>query len=96
MIKHTSKRKWVKKYKPPPSNSYWNHRVVRRKYAPSNETLFEMHEAFYEGGRVTPNNITLTAVNVYGHTVAEMRQTLLRMLRALKKPVLRYEKFESK
>lgn len=75
-----------------PAEAYWNHRVVRREYA-YGEVDFTIHEAHYEAGKTRPHLITVNGVVPYGESIVELRATLLRMLRALDKPMLRYEEF---
>lgn len=77
----------------------WNHRVVRY-----NKRLLAIHEAFYYSSKppdhsVTwgrPNQLTLNGVMVVGSSKKELRETLLRMLRALDKPVLRFKDYATK
>jgi hypothetical protein len=79
---------------------YWNNRVVAKTYRkgePTEETLLEIHECFYEGEASeskpddVPGSCTVDAVGVHGDTLEELRETLERMLRATKQPVLDYD-----
>lgn len=70
----------------------WNHRVVKRTYpAPSHETFFQIHEAYYYHGEGKTPSVTVEPTAPVGETLEELRETLQRMLRALDKPVLDYE-----
>jgi hypothetical protein len=72
--------------------SHWNHRVVKRTYpAPSNETLYQIHEAYYGLAGDKLPSITVEPAEVVGESIEELRDTLQRMLRALDNPVLDYE-----
>lgn len=64
--------------------SHWNHRVVRT--AENGEAWLGIHEAFYdiEGGTAW----TERPVAVIGESIAELRETLERMLLALDKPII--------
>jgi hypothetical protein len=72
---------------------HWNNRVVKRvwKEGTFEETTYSVHEAFYglDGGD-TPH-ITMEPEAPSGETIAELREELERMLRALNAPVLDYE-----
>ena len=69
---------------------HWNHRVVKRTYpAPSNETFYQIHEAYY--GVENKPAITEEPDYPLGESIEELREDLQRMLRALDKPVLDYD-----
>jgi hypothetical protein len=72
--------------------SHWNHRAVRRVYPGvlDGEASYSIHEVYYGLGGIKPS-ITVGPDYPYGETVAELREDLERMLRALDKPVLDYE-----
>jgi len=75
-----------KKEKLPPF--YWNHRIVKYK-----DGSLGIHEAYYEPPKKGPTLITENAVGVHGESVKELKETLERMLRALKKKPLSYKKY---
>ncbi len=62
----------------------WRHRVMRHREPPGPDYL-EIHEV-YDGGAYTQNG-----VRVGGNSIAEIREVLAMMLRALEEPVLDYE-----
>jgi len=79
---------------------HWNHRLVRRVYPARTVSTVELpeeveygvYEAYYglgdEAGAVS---ITTNPATVVGESVANLRETLQHMLRALDAPVLDYE-----
>lgn len=74
----------------------WNNRVVKRVYRKGSieETLYEIHECFYEG-KPGPDNearsCTIDPIDPHGETLEELRETLVRMLAATYQPVLDYD-----
>jgi hypothetical protein len=77
---------------------HWNHRVLARTYrkgTPSEETIFEIHECYYDGEEPSadekPGSCTVDAMDVMAETLDELRHTLARMLLATYKPVLDYD-----
>jgi hypothetical protein len=68
---------------------HWNHRVVRRVY--KYEIEYSIHEAYYGLNKDDKPSITTESIAPYGESMAELRETLQRMLKALDKPVLDYE-----
>jgi len=73
----------------------WNHRVLTREYKGFNEAevLFEIHEVFYNDDGI-PEMCTEDAVSVVGDNLAELKQTLRWMRKALRQPILNYADFE--
>jgi hypothetical protein len=77
---------------------FWNHRVVRHRVQRS-ESLsgfsLAIHEAHYESkkSKTKPGSITESPVGVWGENKTELRATLKRMLKALDKPILKYDDF---
>ena len=72
----------------------WNHRVVHRVWPETGEHEYAIHEAHYyegRGPREMPDAVTQNAVQAYGSTLEELRETLERMLRSLDAPVVEYE-----
>ena len=71
----------------------WNHRVVRFK-APDEifTDYLEICEVYYEDDVVVAH--TEKGVSVGGNNIEEIRQTLLRMLDCLDKPVLEEMQYE--
>ena len=79
---------------------HWNHRVVRRVYPAHivstvelpEEVEYGVYEAYYElGDEAGAVSITTNPTDVVGESVADLRVTLQRMLRALDAPVLDYK-----
>jgi hypothetical protein len=71
---------------------HWNHRVVKRTYpAPSNETCYQIHEAYYGLDGDNKPSITANPVDVSAESVEGLREVLKQMLLALNTPVLDYE-----
>lgn len=76
----------------------WNHRVVRRVFpdAPGTPVLYGIHEAFCDNqGRVwgiTEEPVRVTSDGEEPDPVAALRWTLDKMLKALDKPVIDYDK----
>jgi len=73
--------------------TYWNYRVVKKKYLIGDETnyIYGIHEAYYEGD--TPVNITKDPISVDSEDLKDLPQILNQMKEALSKPVLLYEDF---
>jgi hypothetical protein len=65
----------------------WNHRVVRHFSEAEGEWL-GIHEAFYDGLDGEKVLWTNDPVGVTGGSIAELRETLERMLRCLDAPIL--------
>lgn len=66
----------------------WNHRVVKRivKECGEDTERFGIHEAFYD---IESETLwTDEPVSVEGESIAELRETLERMLAALDKPII--------
>jgi len=73
----------------------WNYRVLAREYKGFNEVdvIFEIHEVYYNDEGV-PDMCTEDAIAVDGDNLAELSNTLKRMRKALKRPILNYADFE--
>ena len=71
--------------------SHWNYRVRKTK-TDYGEEMFDIVETYYENKE--PILCTLLAVQVYGSSIAELRQMLNRMLDCLNKEVLDDPKFD--
>ena len=73
----------------------WNHRVITKEYRGFNEVevLFEIHEVYYNDDGI-PEMCTEDAVGVVGDNLAELKQTLRWMRKALRQPILNYADFE--
>jgi hypothetical protein len=70
---------------------HWNHRVVKRKVREFDKVVdwYGIHEVFYGLGDGDEKlSWTTDAISVEGESVAELRETLGRMLAALDKPVI--------
>lgn len=79
----------------------WNYRIVRRRYpfAPDAGAEYGIHEAYYHDGETEPHSITQDAVEVCcdeEEGVDALRGVLERMLKALDKPIVRYEDIEAR
>lgn len=80
---------------------HWNPRVVRRVYPARivgtgvelpEEVEYGVYEAYYGlGDEAEAVSITNGPTDVVGESIADLRETLQRMLRALDAPVLDYE-----
>lgn len=79
---------------------HWNHRVVRRVYPAHivvgvelpEEVEYGVYEAYYGlGDEAEAVSITIGPTDVFGESIADLRETLQRMLRSLDAPVLDYE-----
>ena len=68
----------------------WNHRVIRQVY--DDEVFLGIHEVFYEDG--VPDMCTKDTVGVSGESLAELKQTLKWMRKALRQPILEMSDFE--
>ena len=68
----------------------WNHRVIAKEY--EDETLFGIHEVYYEDG--VPWTCTVFPVAVDGENLADLVQTLDWMRKCLRQPLLAYADFE--
>lgn len=67
--------------------SHWNHRVVKKHYHETDETLFSIHEAHYnDNGELY--GYTESGVAPCGESLEELRETLNRMFEASYRPVL--------
>lgn len=73
--------------------SSWNYRVVKRK-SPNDIITFAIHEVFYDDNDI-PASITDTPSWPLGDTLEELKKDLEHYQKALFKPVLKYEDFES-
>lgn len=71
----------------------WNYRVVRRERF--GEDAFGIHEAYYDHDKRVWA-ITVNAVEPYGDTLVELHDSLVRMLRALSRPVLDHDAIPEK
>ena len=69
----------------------WNHRVIRRKF-PNGEVLYAIHEVYY-GFDGKPRSCTENPIRIQEESVSDLKKTMKRIRRALKKPVLKYEDF---
>lgn len=72
---------------------HWNHRVVRRILIEAGEPVewFGIHEVFYDHAQGESNpklGWTEEPISVEGESVEELRETLVRMILALDKPVI--------
>ena len=79
----------------------WNYRVVSRPfpYSPDTGREYGIHEAYYNDGETEPHSITTDAVEVCcdeEEGVEVLREILKRMLKALDKPIVRYEDIEAR
>lgn len=75
---------------------FWNHRVVKRSVTRHGikEVWFEVVEAHYDKKKSTTMPFGITdAIPLVGDTKKELADTLRRIQRALKKPVLSETKF---
>lgn len=68
--------------------SHWNHRVVQRMVTDFGEPVswLGIHEVFY--GFPEGLGWTNEPIAVEGESIAELRETLERMMRALDKPII--------
>jgi hypothetical protein len=80
----------------------WNHRVARRVYDKtikghrSRESSYSIVEAYYDKpADKAPHSITGN-IDPHGTTLDELRETLVRMLKATYDPVLDHKKFRGK
>lgn len=64
---------------------HWNHRIVRT--GKGRNKSFAIHEAYYEGTKVT--GCTENPTPVVAESKKELRRVLVRMLAALDKPVIK-------
>jgi hypothetical protein len=62
----------------------WNHRLIDMSVENDGEHWLEIKEVFYEGERPTG----YASVLIGGEDAGEVKETLIRMLIALEKPVL--------
>jgi hypothetical protein len=69
----------------------WNHRVFAQPDGNDGDVWYTIREAYYEDGKDRPNIWSMQADGVGGNSIAEMRDTLQRMLRALDTPILELE-----
>jgi hypothetical protein len=60
------------------------------------EPFYRIHEVYYAERSDQPTSATEDAVGVCGGSIAELRETLTRMLRALDKPILEWHKEQLK
>ena len=69
----------------------WNHRVIRRKY-PGGGVLWGIHEVYYDDDG-KPRSCTENPIRIQEYSVSDLKKTMKRIRRALKKPALKYEDF---
>ena len=72
--------------------THWNYRVVRRACPlpdGSIEHVFGIHEAYYDGDRVT--SITVEPIEVVGNDMDDLRSEIGHIAKALDAPVLEYD-----
>ena len=73
----------------------WNHRVVKRTYV--TETIYGIHEVYYEDGKptmVTAEPVAIQCTGDDGEPIEVLREALERATRALEHPILNYEDFD--
>ena len=68
----------------------WNYRVIRTIDSYEVEPFYGIHEAYYTERSNLPISATEDIVGVGGGSVAELRETLTKMLKALDEPVLEW------
>lgn len=82
------------------SGYYWNHRVIKKRIKrlarPGFDTVYGIHEVHYDDG--IPGSLTMEPISVctcdirsHKEGIKALRWTLLKMLMALKRPVLDYD-----
>lgn len=74
----------------------WNHRILRHVHATisgKDEISYGIHEVYYDDDK-NPDMCTTDAVGVWGDNLEELAQTLERMRKSLKLPILDYADFD--
>lgn len=71
--------------------SSWNYRVVRKRTA-TGEIVFGIHEVYYDGSG-NPAFCSDGSIEPGGESIRDLRANLTNMLKALNKPILKFEDF---
>jgi len=70
----------------------WNYRVM--KYDDEGEDIYTIHEVYYTNGN--PDMYTANPVAAMGDSIDELEEDLIRMLEALRQPILTEDDFKGK
>lgn len=76
----------------------WNYRVIKKDFLgeyvdiPEDQVSFGIHEVYYDDSTGGIVSCTIDPVDPYGESMDELRDCLNKMLLALDKPVLDYNK----
>lgn len=67
--------------------SYWNHRVIRKRYPDSDTISYQVHEVYYaDNGSI--EQWTEDPVQPFGETAEELREEIRFFLQAFRRPIL--------
>lgn len=67
--------------------SYWNYRVIRRRYPDSDAISYQIHEVYYaDNGSI--EHWTEDPVQPFGESAAELREEIRFFLQAFRRPIL--------
>ena len=73
--------------------STWNYRVVKKTDPKTGETVYAIHEVYYDDAG-KPDGCTKNSIAPMGESLAELKRDMEYYLLALSKPVLEYDSLE--